>query len=311
MSIDLMHLFEGILRLLIIVSMGSFLGIMLDESGLLNRVQFLLKPLMKVAGISATSASAVVAAFGSARVANTMIATACDNGEITQREMIRTAMIISFPAVLLHMRINAFILIPLLGWAGISYIGMQFCAGLVTAIAASLFFREIKDDSYDSDTIFKESKKVKEGTLFKRSYLRSRKIVLRIIKITVPCYIIVFILENLGIFKKITLILPSFVSNFLSAESMTIIGTHFSSVHMAASAASAALKEGSLTNVQVFITLTIGYLLTIPIRVIKHTLPAALGIFPKKSGLIIVSLSQSIRIVVAISIIIATLIWYK
>lgn len=311
MTIDWFSILEGVVRLLAIVSVGSFIGVLIDESGILNKVNFLLKPIMTASGISATSASAVVTAFGSPRVANVMIAGACDKEEIKEKEMIRTAMIISFPAMLLHMRITAFILIPLLGWAGVAYIAMQFGAGLLTATFASLFFREKRDDLIETTSENVNKKIKKSGTIFNRAFERSKKIILRIIKITVPCYIIVSILDNFGVFKKITLLLPTFLTNFLSAESMAVIGTHFSSIHLAASAASASLKEGSMTTVQVFVTLTIGYVLTVPIRVLRHTLPAALGIFPKKSGLIIVSLSQIIRIVFAVTVIVITIICYQ
>ncbi len=304
---DVITLLISLFKLALMISIGVFIGTIFERINLQNRLAFILKPLSKFTGLSSLGCTAFVTAFASPRAANTILASSCDEGLISKREMILSALANSTAAVFVHLRVSSFVLLPLLGKVGLAYIGVQIIGAFITTILALLILNKNSSVCDINKDIKLTPTNKKHKTLWQVFFKRNKTILLRVLIITVPLYSIIYFLNINGYLALTTSILPDNLKSILRPESMVIIGVHFSGIMPAVSAASLALRDGVLSQTQVFITLLVGYIFTTPVRAIRHTLPSALGIFPGKTGLYIVTISQIIKIIVAIIAILITL----
>ncbi len=89
----------------------------------------------------------------------------------------------------------------------------------------------------------------------------------RISRITDAC------LTRKGVFTRLNQLMPPSLSFHISAESLSIITSHPGGRLNAAAIASPFPGNGALNNYQVFTTLVIGYVISLPLRTIRHALP--------------------------------------
>jgi len=296
------ELLFSFLRIICMISLGIFFATLIEQVHIEKKLFFLLKILCKHTGLSTVGATAFITSFASPRAANTLLASACDEGTITKKEMILSALINSLGAWFAHMKIMAFIIVSLLGYIGLAYLGVQIVAIFLTMGTSFILLKKGGDQL--SDTITEIKEKNKQHGFIKILLARNKKILLRVLSWTLPLYTIIYILNYNGFFEKLSTYLPQFVKTLLPPEAMAVIGIQFSGILQSASAASLLMKDDKLSSTQVFITLLLGYILSTPIRAIRHTLPSALGIFPGKTGLIIVAIIQGTRIIVALVILV-------
>jgi len=184
----------------------------------------------------------------------------------------------------------------------IKYIIVQIIGAFFTTIIAIMFLRKnINNRDNKKPILQRRDERNKQSRGFLHILIsRNKEILFRVLIITVPLYIFIYFLNYNGFFRYISNNLPNGLGRFMLPESVVIVGLHFSGILSAASAASLTIKEGILTENQVLVTLLCGYVITLPVRAVRHVLPLYLGIFPGKTGLYIIAISQSIRIVIAI-----------
>jgi len=84
--------------------------------GYLNRLSWLLKPIMKMGHLRSECAMSFITAFASPTAANTMLMELYQKGIISKKELFLSSMANSFPAILTHWRTMLPIIIPLLGF---------------------------------------------------------------------------------------------------------------------------------------------------------------------------------------------------
>lgn len=308
----ILHLIPSVVRLMVFISLGVFVGCLLEHSGLSRKLAVLSRPFERWSRLPRVCASAFALAFISPRAANGMLAGACLDERITRREMISAAIANTFPNTFLHLRTMAFAIIPLLGTAGLAYVLFQLISGLCCTLFVITVLRYTlprKPHTNATQTTLPETTKLSGKEVLHKACKRTQKILKRILVLTVPLYLIIGLLDHYGLFTKLATQMPATLANILSPASMTVIAAHMSSMLNAASVASKLLESGTLTHLDVFIALLFGYTLSVPIRVIRHSIPSALGVFPGRDGLRIVFIAQGLRLLLALLTLTALLIW--
>lgn len=294
----------GVARLLTAVTVGVVAGTLLEATGLTNKAAFLYRPMLKLGRLSPVCGSSFVTAFLSPRAANSMLASAYSENRLSRRELIAGALANIFPSSLTHIRIMAFVLIPLLGAAGLAYVTFQVVMGFVcaaTAITAAGFFAggRREEESVDVPDYSGERKSFKE--VLRQGFQRAGWLLRRVLCITVPIYVGVAALDYYGVFDSLTAAMPERLAALVPPASLSVMAAHLASVMNAAAAASELLSSGVLDGSQVFLTLLGGYLLSMPLRTVKHSIPAAAGIFPNREALVIVITGQLLRMTFTVS----------
>jgi hypothetical protein len=101
--------------------------------------------------------------------------------------------------------------------------------------------------------------------------------------------------------------IPSKLQTVLSPEIIAIMGSKMGGLVSSATVAARMRHNGNVTTPQILIAFMAANLIAIPFNALRRNLPTALGIFPKKDGLWIVTITQGLRFLfnfVALSILI-------
>lgn len=302
------RILPGIARILIYVSLGVFVGSLLNSLGWLRHFSFLSTPFRKTSHLPPQCCTAFVTAFASPRAANGILAGAFEQKLITRNQMIVGAVGNTFPNTLAHLRVMAFAIIPLAGYAGAAYVGFQLMAGVGCSFVALLFGRFF---ICAEDSLLECVGKVESTVVFRvalgKAFKHTKRILRRVVIITLPLYILVVYLDQMGVFTKMTEALPQVLTDVLPPASVAVLVGHMTNIVTAASTASELLKSQALNAPQLFLTFLVGYGLTVPIRAMRHSIPAAVGIFPPKAGMMIVVISSGLRLVFTVVAIIITI----
>ncbi len=302
---------KGWLRLTASVAIGITIGGLLEFSGWLNSLAKVLPPSDRQRSLPAVCTSSFIMALASPRSANSLLASWHIDGLLSRRSLILGGISHTLPASSVHFRSTAFIIIPLLGAAGLGYVLFQFLVNGLCFASALLLGRFWKEDSRFSGTPPKGQpadlgkipavNKQSAADLYKLLRRRFVRIYARVMMISFPIYILVTILFRYGVFNRLNRFLP--LDRLLPAAGLGIISAHLGGVLNAVAAARPFLEEGLLSGLQVFTALIIGYVISLPLRTLRHVLPSALGIFPGKTGLYIVAYTQGFKMLCAVGII--------
>jgi hypothetical protein len=145
-------------------------------------------------------------------------------------------------------------------------------------------------------TVAKEANKSEEiwHAIKKRFPRRIRRIIVYV----VPIYILIFVLNDMGLFTMARQWLSGFVvTSFMPMEALSVIILSFTAEFASGFAAAGALLEaGILTTKQTVLALLIGNIIAFPIRALRHQLPHYVGIFSPKMGLQLLLMGQGFRV---------------
>jgi hypothetical protein len=300
-------------RLFLYVGLGSFIGAVFEYRNWLRYASFMMRPLMKWARISEVSASAFLTAFVSHTAANSMLASARDDGEISRKEMLAGGVANAFPTKVSHFLRILFPLAGAIGWPGVAYFAIQVFTGFVRTVIVWMFIRSDKHLAPEAGGAARAGILVEEplpwSETFAKSTRRTWRIIIRVFMISVPMYVIVAILSALGFFDAWKNAMPAAMSKILPPGMLTVVAARLGGVLSAAAAALELRDSNALSNIQILAAFLIGNMFTNPIRAARRNLPAALGIFPGKDGLIIVMFVQAFRFVAAL-LAVAVLLWF-
>ena len=114
----------------------------------------------------------------------------------------------------------------------------------------------------------------------------------------VPIYILIYVLNSMGIFKLLREGLADYVvTTFMPMESLSVIILSFAAEFTSGFAAAGALLDAGILSVkQTVMALLIGNILAFPIRALRHQLPRYIGIFSPKMGTQILVMGQGFRV---------------
>ena len=152
--------------------------------------------------------------------------------------------------------------------------------------------------------------KLKFAEIRQRITARLPQRLARITVYVVPIYVLVFVLNAMGMFEWMRDALAGYVATttILPMESLSVIILSFAAEFTSGFAAAGALKEAGVLSVkQTVMALLIGNILAFPLRTLRHQLPRYIGIFSPKMGTQMLFLGQGFRIV---SLIFVGIIYY-
>ncbi|HEC49681.1 MAG TPA: nucleoside recognition protein [Candidatus Desulfofervidus auxilii] len=274
--------------------------------GYLNRLSWLLKPIMKMGHLRSECAMSFITAFASPTAANTMLMELYQKGIISKKELFLSSMANSFPAILTHWRTMLPIIIPLLGWVGLVYFFILVVIGFFKTALVFFIGRFLLPPPSSNFVINKMNHSLPVKQAFKESLIRSKSVLKRIVLTTIPITILSFYLIYLGFFSHLTQWLRPVIHLLpLPPEALSIIVAQFGGHLPAYTLASNFLVNHLLGSKEVILALLWGTVVT-SIVSLRYYLPYYWGIFGPHLGtqlmLISTGLRQILIIIIAIFI---------
>jgi hypothetical protein len=289
-------------RLMLFITLGLFIGQIIEASGWIRTMAVLARPLFRFGRLGDHCSAAFTAAFFSGVTANAMLLDFFKEGHITRRQLFLSNFINQLPAFFLHLPTTFFIVIPLTGWAGALYFLITFLAVVLRTILFLVFGRLVlppwEKEAANPPDRAPTGKKDAPSNIWPRIKSRLPRRIARITVYVVPIYALVFILNAMGLFKLLREALAGYVvTSFMPMESLSVIILSFAAEFTSGFAAAGALLEaGVLTIKQTVLALLIGNILAFPVRALRHQLPRYIGIFSPKMGTQLLLLGQGFRV---------------
>ncbi len=301
LEIYLLTAFKGIIRILLAIFIGTAIGTIFECRNGTKYLKTLTKPLLKYSNLPAICGTAFLTAFVSNIAASGMLAGAYSDKQITRRQMISGAIINSFPAYATIMLLVMFILFPMIGRIAIIYAALVILLDLIRVFVIISIIKLFSNRSkFEHIYKFEQPDPTSWNDTFKKIKKRTLKVCKRFILWGIPLYLLAILLSHTGIFNEINQYIPKIVRDIFPSGVITIIIAKLGGLTTAATVAMGMLQVSKITTSQVLLAFFAGNIFDIPLRTVKHNLPIALGIFPEKSGLWIVLISESTRMLMSI-----------
>jgi len=296
-------LFWPLIRLTFFISVGLFVGNLIESLHWTRYAAKLAAPLAKRARLKDVSAASFSMAFFSGITANTMLAEAHDKGTISDRELILSNLFNSLPTYFLHLPTIFFIAAPFIGSAAAVYVGLTaFAAILRTAVitlSGSYLLPPLPDGCLPCQ-LDEMDKKRDKTSAFKKTLKRFKKRLPKVLYLTAPIYTLFFVLKQIGLFGWLQGLMAGNVElfSFLPPEALGIVAFHMAAEFTAGLAAAGALiADAGLTQTQVVLALLLGNVLSSPMRAFRHQFPYYAGIFKPRMAMRLIAHNQILRAV--------------
>ncbi len=287
-------------KLVSLVSVGLFIGNFIEAMHWTRFVGRLAMPLARLGRMCEISAASFSVAFVSGITANTMLAEAYDQGQITRRELILSNLFNSLPTYFLHLPTMVFITVPILKSSAVVYLSITVGAALLRSlcilVVGRLLFSDL-DRCHAAEMPASAPRSLSEilNRTWKRFSRRFRKIVM----ITAPIYVVMHFMHKLGFFSAAERFLADHMSflSWLHPQSMSIIVFQLAAEFSAGMAAAGAMLDaGSMAERDVVIALLVGNVLSSPMRAFRHQFPYYAGIFKPVLAMELIVCSQGFRV---------------
>ncbi len=293
----LQRLVLPLIRATVFISLGLFVGLVIEGMGWTNRLAVIARPFMRWGHCSEQMGAAFTTAFVSGTASLSMLRSFYEEGHMSRREITYSILLNTFPSFFLHLPRTFFILLALVGKAGVIYVALAFCAAILRFIVMLLctHFNLLEPKRYHNENDIQQ-KEWKE--LLKEVKNKFISQLTKVLMIVLPVYICVVLVSDMGFFSWLKESLAHFVSSaFIPIEAMSVVifslMAEFTSGY---AAAGAMLEAGSLTVFQTVMALVLGYILASPVRALRHQMPYYMGIFSPALGLRLMIYNQVFRI---------------
>jgi len=292
-----------LLRLLLFISLGLVAGQLIEAAGGTRYLAVLARPLFRFSNLGDRCGAAFMAAFFSGTTANAMLREFHSEKTIGRRQLFMANLLNHFPAYFLHLPTTFFIVIPLTGMAGGHYFALTFLALVLRCTLVALYGYlhpppEVVAPESPAATASPPGGHRRNGIL---AGIRARfpARLMNIMLFVVPIYVIIFVLNQAGLFSALRDGLARFVvTGFVPMESLSIVIISFVAEFTSGFAAAGALMDaGVLTVKQTALALLAGNVIAFPVRALRHQLPRYMGIFSPRTGLQLLLLGQGLRVV--------------
>jgi len=287
-----------LLRLTFFISAGLFAGQVMEGFGWTDRLTLPARNVLGRAHLSPRMGAAFVTAFASGTAALSMLMEFYREGRLTRRELVLSVLLNTFPSFFLHLPTTFFLLLPLVGTAGLLYLGLTLLAALVRLVAVLAASRVLLPRPTGVWEAAHDTRNRSWRQVIRETAGRFPARILRILMIVLPVYVIVIVVSDMGLFAWLrTVTAERFTSTFIPIEAFSVVlfslVAEFTSGY---AAAGAMLEAGALTVPQAALALLCGTILAAPIRALRHQLPYYMGIFTPRLGLGLMAASQAFRI---------------
>jgi hypothetical protein len=293
-----------LIRLLFFISIGLLVATFIESLNWTSKIATFARPLIRFGNLSETAGASFSMALFSGVSANTMLSEAYEKKTIHKKELILSNLFNSLPTYFLHLPTVFFITAPLIKGAAVIYVGLTLGAAIFRTVSIVILSRFLlpkinKQTTSHKKTDEQKSKKIDWKGALDKSLKRFKKRIRKIIKFTVPIYILVFFMHRAGIFGVLESGMAEYLSflPWLTPQSMGIITLHVAAEFTAGLAvAGALLQEGSMNYREVVLALLVGNVLSSPVRAIRHQFPYYAGIFQPKMAAELIVYNQIFRI---------------
>jgi hypothetical protein len=301
-------------RLLVSVSLGLFVGTLIEALQWTRAVAKVAQPLVRLGRLKDVAGASFSLAFFSGAAANTMLAEAYEKGEITRREVMLSNLFNSLPTYFLHLPTLFFIAAPFIGQAAVLYVGLTIGAALLRTLGIVLLGRLTLPPLAEGCVVclLAEDQKWNWRAALDKAWKRFKRRLPRIVFYTVPIYVAFFFLKRWGAFDALELAMAEHVGflSWLPPQAMSIVVFHMAAETTAGYAAAGALVQtGGLTVKELVLALLVGNILSSPVRAIRHQFPYYAGIFKPALALNLIISNQSLRAVSIALVTLAYAIW--
>jgi hypothetical protein len=303
---DLVALWHGLgwplVRLCFFVALGLLVGTLIEALNWVRFVAVLAAPLTRTARLTDVSGAAFSMAFFSGVSANTMLAEAHARGQIGDRELLFSNLFNSMPTFFLHLPTMYAITRSLVGELANAYVGLAVLAAVLrtgaVVLAGRLFNPPLADGCIPCR--LDEYKPLSVRQALGRALARFSQRIRRILGITVPVYVLFFLLQEWGLFTAIERFMTAHLAflSWLPPQVVSVIALQ-STGELAAglSALRPLLDQGAIAPNMAVLTLLLGNVLSSPMRTIRHQYPYYAGIFPQRLAVKLIVASQTLRVV--------------
>ncbi|HEX9884801.1 MAG TPA: hypothetical protein VGA79_12605 [Desulfobaccales bacterium] len=290
------RLLRPLLTLTLAISVGLFLGMVIEAAGLTARLGRLTMPLLRFGHLREPSALACTAAFVSAISASTILMNAYRDQKISRQELTISALILTFPAFFAHLPTMFFTITPLLGALGIYYLAILL-AGDVLRTLAYLSYGRLRLPRHPPAQTPAAAATPSLREIWRETREKFLARLHNILVITIPVYVAVFLAQELGLFEALRHSLTSVLRGTqIPVQALSILLFSLAAETTGGYAAAGAILEaGALSPAAVLLTLLLGTILASPMRAVRHQLPYYLGVFAPGLGLRLMVLSQVFR----------------
>jgi hypothetical protein len=301
-AVLLENLIWPLVRLSFFISLGLFVGTLIEALHWTKAIARLATPLVRLGNLRDISGASFSMAFFSGVTANTMLAEAHDKGRLSKRELILSNLFNSLPTFFLHMPTTFLIIAPMIGRAAVPYLSLTLLSAFLRLIIV-LFLARLMLPKLDEQCVvcvLPEDEHKGLAHVLRRTWMRFRKRIPKILMITVPIYTAFFFLSRSGVFRKLEGWMAEHVSvlAWLPPEAMGVVALQIAAEFSGGMAAAGALLEqGALSVREVVLALLLGNILSSPMRMFRHQFPYYAGIFKPRLGFTMILYNQSLRAV--------------
>ena len=301
---DFLELWQGLgrplIRLCLFISLGLVIANLIESLNWTHGVARLAAPLIRRARLKDISGAAFSMAFFSGVAANTMLSEAYEKGRLTRRELVLSNLFNSLPTYFLHLPTMFFITVPFLGSAAVLYVGLTLSSAFLRTGFIVLLGRLTLPPQDEGCVVCELDEQRTKGwrEALRKTWVRFRERIGRVLKFTVPIYVAIYFLNRYGAFKALESFLAEHVGflSWLHPEAFSIVVFHVVSEFTAGLAVAGALLEADAIPVrQVVLALLIGNVLSSPMRAFRHQFPFYAGIFRPALAMRLIVYSQTLR----------------
>ncbi len=295
-----------LLRMTLLVSVGLFVGQLIEASGWTEKLARLVSPLMRYAHLTDASGAVFTTGFASSIAAQSMLMNYHREGSLTLRELVLTNLTMALPIYFVHFPTTLFIVVPLAGAAGLVYMALTLFAALLRTFGVLTASRLLLPCCKVEDAAHKAQKRPMKEILLE-TWDKFLERISGMLVYIVPVYLGVTLAAQVGLFGWLRNSLSGTVAgSFLPVESMGVVMVGVAAEFTSGfAAAGALLEQGAITIPQTVVALILGNVLAAPLRAVRHQLPYYLGIYTPRLGVLLIVLSQSLRVVSLIVVVAA------
>jgi hypothetical protein len=301
-------------RIVPVIALGIFGTSFAVNIGLMRKFDRVIKPLSSKANISTLSALSVVTCTFSTTAGYSMLSDGLSEKMISEREVIVTTVISSFPSILSHL-FTYFVpvVIPILGLTtGSIYVGMVgFAAFLKTCFGIFLARLWLKE-TFSSKPLLSTNHDSAPVKHKKQALNKSAKGTYKMLKRIVPTMFITLFLVSVAVelnfFESVSTILKP-LTNILGLKSVVVLisATEVVNTYSGLILAGSLLDKGLITTKEVLIALLLGSVVSFSARFVKHSLPLHVSLFGPKLGSKTVAVNAVTTLVIDVLFIIVLL----
>jgi len=298
-----------------IIAIGIFVTSLAVNLGLMRKLDPLIKPLSSKANISAVAALSVVTCSFSTTAGYSMLVDGLNEKIVSERELIATTVISSFPSILSHL-FTFFIpvVIPILGLTTgsiyVCLIGLAaFLKSCIGIILARLWLKSTSSKPQPPGLDPAPAPVGDKNKALNKSAKSTYKLLKRIVPTMFITLFLVSVALELNLFESFSAILEP-ITNILGLESEValISATEIVNSYAGIILAGSLLSEGLISTKGVLIALLLGTVVSFSARFVKHSLPLHVSLFGPKLGSKTVAINAGTTLVIDVLFIIVLLI---